>query len=512
MAAGLASVFLELADTAFDPDRLVREAVGYAAGAILLADEDDYPALEQPLEPWLRAHFLTAVSRPFGPRHRRLWDWFEALTPGTKPPARVEIWPRGGAKSSTAELGTARVGMKKTRRFVLYVSATQGQANKHVQAIASRFEALDMPRAVNRYGNSIGWRLDLLRVANGFNVLALGLDAAARGIKLGDDRPDLIILDDVDDRHDSEEKVAKKVATITDSILPAGSSDAAVLFVQNRIHSTSIATQLADGTADFLHDREVFEEPAIEGLEIEAETKPDGTRRYRITAGVATWDGQDLSTCEGQLNEWGRGSFLREAQHETDADDNGLWQRERDIDPFRVASSAVPSLHRIAVAIDPNATSGGDEAGIVAAGVARNIEGVLHGYVLEDATVAGGPAAWAKAAVACYHRWRADVLVAESNNGGDMVAITIGTIPKAPVVRLIHASRGKLTRAEPVQKLYEDGRVHHVGTFVALEKELCRWRPGDPSPNRLDADVWAVTELMLEAELDPAAFAVPTKK
>lgn len=510
MATSLADAFLRLASEKCDARQLVRTALGHAASAILVSD-DDYPPLDEPLEPWLKRHFPTAVSKPFGSRHRRLWDWFEALCPGLKPSARVEIWPRGGAKSSTAELGVSRVGMKKTRRFALYVSATQGQANKHVQAVASRFESLDMPRAVNRYGNSIGWRLDLLRVANGFNVLALGLDAAARGIKLGDDRPDIIIFDDIDDRHDTQEKVKKKIETITDSILPAGSSDAAVLFVQNRIHSESIVSQLADGTADFLHDREVFEEPAVHDLAIEAETRPDGTRRYSILSGEPTWEGQDLATCEAQINEWGRGSFLREAQHETDADENGLWQRDRDIDPFRTAPADLPALHRIAVAIDPNATSGGDEAGIVAAGVAR-IGKLNHGYVLEDATVAGGPAAWAKAAVACYHRWRADVMVAESNNGGDMVKITIQTVPGAPPVRLIHASRGKLTRAEPVQKLYEDGQVHHVGTFVALERELCRWRPGDPSPNRLDADVWALTELMLGPWIDPDAFTKPTKK
>lgn len=499
---GLASAFLELAEAAHDPHRLVMEATGVAAGAIIQGDQDEYLPVDTPLEPWLRASFPAAVSKPFGTRHRRLWDWFEALTPGEKPSARVEVWPRGGAKSSTAELGAVRVGVKKTRRFVLYVSATQGQANKHVQAIAHRFEVLDIPRAVNRYGNSIGWRVDMLRVANGFNVLALGLDAAARGIKLGDDRPDLIILDDVDDRHDSEDTVAKKIATLTDTILPAGSSDAAVLFVQNRIHSGSIVSKLAEGTADFLLDREVFEEPAVEGLKYESEIR-DGKRLYRIVTGTPTWEGQDLATCEKQFNEWGRASFLREAQHETDADENGLWDRARDLDPFRVSPAALPQLVRVAVAVDPNATSGGDEAGIVAAG----IDGKGHGYVLEDATVSGGPAAWAKEAVACYRRWEADVLVAESNNGGEMVAITIGTVDKAPPVKLIHASRGKLTRAEPVQKLYEDGRVHHVGVFVALEKELCTWRPGDPSPNRLDADVWALTELLLAPGATPFAFA-----
>src|SRR5690349_6707416 len=153
-----------------------------------------------PLDAWLAERFPAAVSYPMGERHRRLWAWFEALTLGEKPRHRVESWPRGGGKSSTAGLGVVRVGMKQTRRFVLYCSATQKQANKHVQGIRSRFETLGIPRSVNAYGNSLGWSMDLLRVANGFNVLALGLDAASRGVKLDDVRPDLIVLDDVDER------------------------------------------------------------------------------------------------------------------------------------------------------------------------------------------------------------------------------------------------------------------------------------------------------------------------
>lgn len=456
----------------------------------------EYPPESAALDLWLQLHFPAAVSKPMGERHRDLWEWFEALEVDTKARDRVESWPRGGGKSSTAGLGVVRVGVKQTRRFCLYVSATQKQANKHVQGIRARFEALGIPRAVSAYGNSLGWSMDLLRVTNGFNVLALGLDAAGRGVKLDDVRPDLIVLDDVDERHDSEDTTTKKVQTLTESVLPTGSMDAAVLVVQNRIHSNSIVAQLVDGTADFLLDREVCEEPAVRGLKFESEEQPDGTRLYRIVGGEATWAGQDLATCEAQLNKWGRGSFLREAQHETEEGEDGLWDRGRDIDPFRYKTNALPGFFRIGVGVDPNASSGGDEAGIIAAGVAR-IGGKLHGFPLEDATVAGGPRAWAKASVDCYHRWGADVLVAEKNNGGDMVAITIGTVEKAPPVKLIWASRGKLTRAEPIQKLAEDGRVHHVGVFVDLEKELCRWRPGQPSPNRLDAYVWVLTELML---------------
>lgn len=461
----------------------------------------NYPPLTEPLTPWLRASFPAAVSAPMAERHIRLWAWFEALRPGVKPRHQVEVWGRGGGKSSSAGLGVVRVGMKQTRRFVLYVSETQKQANKHVQAIRARFEVLGIPRAVGAYGNSLGWAMDLLRVANGFNVLALGLDAAGRGVKLDDVRPDMIVFDDVDGRHDSPETVAKKISTLTESILPTGSTDCAVLFVQNRIHDNSIAAQLVDGTADFLLDREVHQEPAVFGLEMVAETQDDGRVLYRIVDGIATWEGQTLQTCEAQINEWGRSAFLREAQHDTSEGEHGLWNRKRDIDPFRITPN--PSeCYTIVVGVDPNATEGNDEAGIMVVGAYR-VEDTVHGVVLEDATTSGGPAKWAKEAVAAYKRWSADRLVAESNNGGEMVRITIGTVAGAPPVKLIHASRGKLTRAEPIQKLAEEGRMHHAGVFVALESELVNWRPGDPSPNRLDAYVWAATEAVLQVPFTP---------
>jgi hypothetical protein len=471
---------------------------------------------------WVREKFPNAATAGFSPRHERLWEWIEALTPGVKPVPRVEGWPRGGAKSSTAEMGVARVGAsvrywpgeyepRPARRFVLYVSATQGQADLHVQTIGKKFSAIGVGRAVSKYGHSQGWRADLLRTDTGLNVLALGLDAAGRGVKFDDFRVDWFIFDDIDDRHDTPEAVAKKKQTITQSILPSGAPDAAVLFVQNRIHSGGIVSQLLDGTADFLYNREAYEEPAVLGLEYESEILENGQRRYWITAGVPTWEGQSLATCEAQMTEWGRPAFMREAQHDMNEAEDGLWNRERDIDPFR-CPPATPThvtylgqrwpLLRIVVGVDPNASEGNDAAGIMVGGLFK-IAGVEHGVLLEDATTSGGPATWARESVAAYHRWGADALVAEKNNGGDMVAITIGTVPGAPRVKLVHASRGKLTRAEPVQKLAEDGRLHHAGIFQELEKELCTWTPGDPSPNRLDATVWTVHELMLAARAKP---------
>jgi hypothetical protein len=149
-----------------------------------------------------------------------------------------------------------------------------------------------------------------------------------------------------------------------------------------------------------------------------------------------------------------------------------------------------PEIEVIVVGVDPSATSTGDEAGIVVDG--RSGE---HGYLFEDGTIQGSPHQWASAAVTMYHKWQANAIVAESNQGGEMVSEVIHTIdPDVPVV-LVHASRGKQTRAEPIAAMYEQDRFHHVGSFPELEDELCIWLPGDKSPNRLDAHVWAATAL-----------------
>lgn len=167
-----------------------------------------------------------------------------------------------------------------------------------------------------------------------------------------------------------------------------------------------------------------------------------------------------------------------------------LWTRAV-LDAYRAAVRP-PQLYRIAVGVDPSVSSDGDEAGIVTAGIAGT-----HAYVLADDSLQGSPLAWARAAVAAYHRWRADEIVAESNQGGEMVAATLAAVDPDVPVRMVHASRGKQVRADPVAALYEHGRVHHVGPFPKLEDELCLWLPGGPSPNRLDALVYAITALDL---------------
>lgn len=167
-----------------------------------------------------------------------------------------------------------------------------------------------------------------------------------------------------------------------------------------------------------------------------------------------------------------------------------LWTRAN-LDDTRVAS--LPELVQITVGVDPTGSAGGDACGIVVVG--KGADGA--GYVLEDCTVSGSPARWSGQAVAAYHRWKANRIVAESNFGGDMVAHTIQTVRGAPFVELVHASRGKLVRADPIAALSEHKRFHVTGIMPDLEDELVSFDGTGKSPNRLDAMVFAATDLGL---------------
>jgi predicted phage terminase large subunit-like protein len=316
---------------------------------------------------WLQQFHSHVLTAPMGDRHIRLWEWFEALEPGLKPDPRVEIWPRGGAKSSTAEMGVGYVGAKLSRRYCLYVSETQDQADKHVAAVAAILERSGIERSLNKYGQSRGWRRNQLRASNGFNVEALGLDTAARGIKLDEFRPDLIIFDDIDNQNDSAKTTAKKERAIKTGIIPAGSVDCAVLFIQNMIMEDGIVARLYDGRADFLLHRDIPPfEPAVMGLEVQAVDGKDqgGRKTWTIVAGHPTWEGQNLETCEAQINEWGLRSFLRESQHEVAGADGTFFNVAK---LLTVKNDGLPRMVNLCRGWDFAATeSGGDyTAGIL---------------------------------------------------------------------------------------------------------------------------------------------------
>jgi phage terminase large subunit-like protein len=228
-----------------------------------------------------------------------------------------------------------------------------------------------------------------------------------------------------------------------------------------------------------------------------------GKTRDNIGNLAATFIERVLSRYEG----------TRIGRQELDAeilDDNpgALWTRAN-IEKNRVRE--VPDLKCIVVGVDPQvgdpekakaADKTDDEAaetGIVVAGVTEGRD--PHAYVLEDATCSGSPHEWGSAAVTAYHKNKANWIIAEANNGGAMVEYVIGTVARdggqrVPII-LVHASRGKQTRAEPVSALYEQNKVHHVGCFPELEDQMCEWVPGMKSPDRMDALVWALTRLIV---------------
>ena len=159
--------------------------------------------------------------------------------------------------------------------------------------------------------------------------------------------------------------------------------------------------------------------------------------------------------------------------------------------------SELPPMQRIVVAIDPAATAKdtSDDTGIIVAGL--GVDG--RGYVLEDSTGKYSPNGWAKIAIDLYHKWKADRIIGEKNNGGDMIKTIIHNIDKSVSYKAVWASRGKMTRAEPIASLYEEEEVSHLGTLLELETEMTTWAAlaGQKSPNRVDALVWGLTELML---------------
>jgi hypothetical protein len=273
---------------------------------------------------WLDTLFPSYTTAPLADHHHQLWQWVWSLKRGTRQPPIVCIWPRGGAKSTSVELACVAVGARDARRYILYVSGTQSQADDHVQNVGAMLESAPVAaqypalseRSVGKYGSSKGWRRNRLRTQAGLTVDALGLDVAARGVKLDEQRPDLIVFDDIDDTSDSADTVRKKITAITQKILPAGSSDVAVMFVQNLVHYEGVAARLAgvaSEPADFLADRVVSGPlPALKGFVVEKAA--DG--KWLITSGTPIWDGQNVETCQRQIYDWGIKAFRAEAQHE----------------------------------------------------------------------------------------------------------------------------------------------------------------------------------------------------
>lgn len=491
---------------------------------------------------WLTTLFPAYVTSGFADRHVELWEWGWAIQCGVRPPPFIAVWPRGGAKSTSAELAAVAVGSRRRRSYALYICGTQDQADDHVQNIGALLESVQVERyypdmadrLVTKFGSSKGWRHNRLRTAAGFTIDAVGLDKTARGVKLEEQRPDLLIIDDIDHELDSLAAVEKKITTLTKKLLPAGSHDVAVLAVQNLIHKNSIFSRFVDGRADFLADRIISGPyPAIEGL-----TYEERGGRYVITGGRATWEGQSLERCQGMVDTIGITSFLTEAQQDVDEPDGGMFSHL----VYQYCNwEDVPTLEDVQVWCDPAVTDtdDSDSHGIQADGRAKHGKDDYRIYRLYSWEGRTTPLDVLCRAILKALELKASCVGVETDQGGDTwlsvikdawqqittpgtqyYAMLQGLIAagkvkadglRCPAFKQAKAGAGhgpKTHRASQMLAEYEHGRFIHVrGTHDILERALRRFPKTKPY-DLTDAGYWSWQGVKGSAKM-PAAQ--PTK-
>jgi hypothetical protein len=471
-------------------------------------------SIEQDWRTWIAQNFSAYLWPPFAPYHEAFWDWAWSIEQGRAARPFVAVWPRGFAKSTSTEVACALVAARGTRSYGLYICDTQERADDHISNVAGLLESQSFgahypdvaDRKLGKFGNSQGWRRNRLRTKSGFTLDAIGLDTAARGVKVDEHRPDFLIFDDIDGLHDSPGTTDRKIKTITQSLLPARARHAAVLVVQNLIHETGIVARLAstdpETRADFLADRIVSgPHPAIEGLVTEA--KPDGG--YRIVAGIPTWPSLTIDDLQRDMDEVGLSAFLQEKQHDVDQIEGSMFQH---LQYRRIAWSDLPALERTVVAVDPAVTDTdqSDAHGIQAD--ALGVDGTI--YRLFSWEQRSSPEQTVVLAVRKAIELKADTVVIETDQGGDTwISVYEAAIQKLEAEGLIVRStvRPKLVqrkagsigsksyRANLMLAHYERGGfIHVVGTHDQLERGLKRYLVRKPY-DLADAAYWSFYEL-----------------
>lgn len=389
-------------------------------------------------DPWrlLRQVAPNYATAPLGPHHEDWWRWVWALTPGIRPRPFVGIWHRAGAKTSSVQLGMALAGAHRRRRYLLYVTRTQKQADDKVNdfgaiftnpAFAARFP--DMARRkVLTVSTGTGrsktgeWSRVRIRTAAGFTIEGIGLDVAARGIKMEDQRPDVIVGDDIDDQSDNPGRVDKILSTLRRAIIPAGSTDVAIVMINNLVHDNSVSTHLAYPERFPEKDRLLLNRqlsgpiPAVWDMEVAYHADAgDGVPGYVITAGRPAWAGFDIPAAQAALNASNLSEFNTEYQHDVEPTGEDFahieWQL-CDLDE-------VPwgQIVQVEVWVDPatSDTDRSDSMGISCAGVAADGR-VWVFYSWEKVT---SPTEALKQALRVARQYGASVLGIETDTGGD---------------------------------------------------------------------------------------------
>ena len=306
------------------PGELTPEQAEYV-GRLVLSAGPLYDGEDDP-EVWTRRYWPNTFTRPFTSYQLEFWQWGFGVEADGRPRPRVECHPRGVGKSTGAETLVARWLARRRVAYVLYVSATDDQAAKHLKSIKRKLESqallADYPHLaprVEKYRNAhSNWSGERLVTAGGAVVECVSLLGNARGFKTDEDaRIDAIVLDDIDSSKDSPHMVEKKLMILRDEILPAGSDRTVVLFAQNLIHRDSICSQVLDHRADIISRRHFSGPyPLMKRYDAVKEPLPDGSMRWKITDGEPFDPAIDIAYCESLLNQFGKDTFDRECQQD----------------------------------------------------------------------------------------------------------------------------------------------------------------------------------------------------
>lgn len=463
----------------------------------------------------------------FAERHRDLWEWAWGIEYDQPQRPFIGVWPRGGGKSASAHAMIPALGARGVVKYVLYVSATQDQADGHVQEVASMLdnEYLEenhpdlTKRKVNKYGQAVAWRRDRLATASGLTVDALGLDVGARGIKFEDRRPDLIIFDDIDEEDDTVVITDNKEKKLTRKILQTGTAKTKVMGLQNLIIPDGIFARVVSGDADYLVNAKISgPEPSIYDLQYEQVSTEDGYE-YRITGGEPSWGGQSIEDCEVLMNRVGPSKFKIECQHQVNVQRSGMFDH---LDYRRCDRGDVPwgDLERIVIWLDPAVThtDKSDCQAMQASALGPDYEspGNMAIYHLFSYEQQGSPRGLLHRALLKAVELGADKVGIETDQGGDTWQDTferawqelvedpsieqVDAYTPKPAYDEDKASRGygsKRSRGQQMLTAYERSDIIHVrGTHQVLEEALNRYDPPKGQPlDLVDAGFWAWNDL-----------------
>lgn len=434
--------------------------------------------------------FPTLFTHEFCDPHKRFWEWADAISPGESAHPFFGIWSRNLGKSTNVESMVVYLMLLCRRHYCWYVSETQASADSHVASISS---VMAEPRILNLFpllhgikSDKVGehnvWRRNKItsHPAN-ISIEAVGLNSTVRGRREGDKRPDLIVFDDIDGRHDSLEMTHKKIEMMSQTIIPSGSTDVIYIGIQNLLSLTGVFSRIVEGDlglTDAFVDGPI---PAILNLEM------DGSK---IIGGTPVWPQRlSIAFCQNFINTTPNGldAFMREFQHEVKNTEGALWSR----DTIRHTNSAPETFDYCVVGIDPSGKdkTSSDETGIIVAGIKDDT-----GYILDDLSGRWSAEVWAEKACSAARQWGASLLV-ETNQGGMYLSSVLKNHDPTVLIRTVHATINKEMRARPVSQLYEQGRIFHVGVFPELEEQMISWTGEGKSPDRIDALSWALWQM-----------------